>query len=188
MCSFPANFQGPQHLAHQLHLDENNPFCSSNDPQDSFAVHDTPKPDSKRLAADYPPVDIQTVVQNCSHLSLDQQNKLASVLSDIPGMFDGKLRHYPDEEIHLGIDPTIHPNGCRVYPVPQSQLNCFNDKLNCLVGIGVLSPTYCSTWISGSFVIPKKDNTVRWISDFRALNKALHCKVYPIPCIQDILS
>ena len=53
MRSFPANFQRPQHLAHQLHFDGNNPLCSPNDPQDSFAVHDTPKPDSIFLAADY---------------------------------------------------------------------------------------------------------------------------------------
>ena len=75
-------------------------------------------------------------------------------------MFDGKLRHYSDEEIHLHINPTIHLHQCHAYPVPQSQLNRLKDELNRLVGIGVLSPTGRSTWISGFFVIPKKDNTV----------------------------
>ena len=36
--------------------------------------------------------------------------------------------------------------------------------------------------------MPKKDDRVRWISDFRALNKANIRKVYPIPRIQDILN
>ena len=53
-------------------------------------------------------------------------------------MFDGKLRHYPDEEIHLDIDPMVLPHRCRAYPVPQSQLNHFKTKLDRLVGIGVL--------------------------------------------------
>ena len=33
-----------------------------------------------------------------------------------------------------------------------------------------------------------KDNIIHWLSDFRALNKAITHKVYPIPRIQDILS
>ena len=103
-------------------------------------------------------------------------------------MFDGVLKHYPDEEIHLDIDPSIRPHCCRAYPVPQTHLKRFKEELDRLIRIGVLSPQGRSTWISGSFIMPKKDNTVRWISNFCALNKALCRKVYPIPCIQDILS
>ena len=44
-----------------------------------------------------------------------------------------------------------------------------------------------SEWISGSFIIPKKNNEARWITDFRALNKAIIRKKYPLPRIQDIL-
>ena len=60
MRSFPANFQGPQHFACQLHLDENNPFCSPNDPQDSFVVHNTPNPDSNIWP---PAIDLSTFRQ-----------------------------------------------------------------------------------------------------------------------------
>ena len=52
----------------------------------------------------------------------------------------------------------------------------------------MLEPTSCSEWISGSFIIPKKDSHICWISDFRALNKALRRNVYPIPRIQEILT
>ena len=103
-------------------------------------------------------------------------------------MLDDTLKHYPDGEIHLDIDPSSRPHRCRVYPVPRTQLSCFKEELDRLVGIGVLSLTGRSTWINGSFIIPKKDNTVRWVSDFRAFNKTLRHKVYPISCIQDILS
>ena len=38
-----------------------------------------------------------------------------------------------------------------------------------------------------TFIIPKKDGTVRWVSDFRKLNANLRRRVYPLPRIQDVL-
>ena len=64
----------------------------------------------------------------------------------------------------------------------------FKKELDRLEEEGVLSRTGPSEWIAGSFIIPKKDGSVRWISDFRALNKAIKRKAYPIPRIGDILS
>jgi hypothetical protein len=40
-----------------------------------------------------------------------------------------------------------------------------------------------SRWASPTFVIPKKNNTVHTISDFRELNKCIVRKPYPIPKI-----
>jgi hypothetical protein len=38
-----------------------------------------------------------------------------------------------------------------------------------------------------TFIIPKKDGSVCFISDFHELNKRIKCKPYPIPKIQDLL-
>ncbi len=38
-----------------------------------------------------------------------------------------------------------------------------------------------------TFIIPKKDSTIRTISDFRELNKCIVRKPYPIPKISKIL-
>lgn len=191
MRSFPLDFSTPQQLAQQLHLNAVDPFQSPPTSSDTYTLlyaDDHVDSASGILAADYKPVDIDTVVSNCTHLSQDQQAQLQSVLLDFTDMFDGKLRHYTDETIHLDVDPDARPHRCRAYPIPRSQYKLFKTELDRLVSIGVLSPTGRSSWISGSFIIPKKDNTVRWISDFRALNKALKRKVYPIPRIQDILA
>jgi Reverse transcriptase (RNA-dependent DNA polymerase) len=57
-----------------------------------------------------------------------------------------------------------------------------------LCEIGVLSRCGASQWLSPSFIIPKKDGRVRWISDFCKLNKQILHKVYHLPKIQDILN
>ena len=63
-----------------------------------------------------------------------------------------------------------------------------------MVRIGVLEEGSRSEWMAGTFIVPKKllpgETTprVRWVSDFRGLNKALKRKMYPIPKIGDILA
>ena len=56
------------------------------------------------------------------------------------------------------------------------------------MNIGVLEKCGRAEWISGTFIIPKKDNRVRWITDFCALNKHLIRKHYQLPRIADLLA
>ena len=44
-----------------------------------------------------------------------------------------------------------------------------------------------SEWAAPTFLILNKDITVRFILDFRKLNKPIKRKPYPIPKIQDLL-
>ena len=44
-----------------------------------------------------------------------------------------------------------------------------------------------SQWGAPNFVIPKKDETIRFITAFRELKKRIKRKPYPIPKIQDLL-
>ena len=60
-------------------------------------------------------------------------------------------------------------------------------ELNRLCELGVLEFQPASGWASPSFIIPKKDNTVRFISDFREVNKRLVRKPFPIPKISTVL-
>jgi hypothetical protein len=55
-----------------------------------------------------------------------------------------------------------------------------------LVKIGVLSPQGASRWASSTFIVPKKDSRVLWVT-LRELNKVVVRKEYPLPVIHKIL-
>ena len=74
-----------------------------------------------------------------------------------------------------------------VYAVPDVYRDLFKHKLDQLVAIGVLKKCDCADWVSGTFIVPKKDNQVQWGSNFCALNKAIKRKFYPLPKISEIL-
>lgn len=129
----------------------------------------------------------EEIAASCTHLTQSQRDDLAKLFSKFEKLFDGKLRKFTDEQIHLDVDPTVPPKRSRPYTVPHSQKELFRKELNRLVDIGVLEKCGRANWVSGTFCIPKKDGRIRWVSDFRALNKAIKRKFYPLPKIQEIL-
>jgi hypothetical protein len=60
-------------------------------------------------------------------------------------------------------------------------------EVEILCKLNVLKRINRSEWGSPTFIIPKKDGTVRFISDFRELNKLIKRKPFPLPKIQDLL-
>jgi len=56
-------------------------------------------------------------------------------------------------------------------------------EIDRLVGIGVLKRQTSSEWAFLTFIIPKKDMTVRTISNFWELNKRIIRRPYRIPKI-----
>jgi len=53
------------------------------------------------------------------------------------------------------------------------------------VGIGVLEEDYSSECASPSFAIPKKNGTIRVVTDFRKLNLLLKRRISPISYSKD---
>ena len=70
--------------------------------------------------------------------------------------------------------------------MPTSHLAVFKAELQRVLQIGVIEKATQSEWIVGTFIVPKKDGRVRWITDFRGLNKSLRRKVYPLQKISEI--
>ena len=63
----------------------------------------------------------------------------------------------------------------------------FKTEINPYKKTGVLRDDTGSRWASPSFLIPKSDNSVRFLSDFRQLNKKIVRKPYPLPKILDLM-
>jgi hypothetical protein len=78
------------------------------------------------------------------------------------------------------------PNHTMVGRIP-CQRRTLKVELDRLIKIGLLKRVNCSEWAFPSFIIPKKDHTVRFINDLRELNKRIRRVPFPLPKIQDLL-
>jgi hypothetical protein len=67
--------------------------------------------------------------------------------------------------------------------VPKIHKDTIVKEVESLCQLGVLKRQPASEWASSSFIIPKNDKTVCFLSDFREVNKRLVRKPFPIPKI-----
>ena len=121
----------------------------------------------------YKPTSISMIVDTQKHLSMENKQMLSKMLNKHTILFDGILKVYPHRLVHLDIVQNATPQHLRAYPVAHLHLEVFKAELVRLCNIGVLEPCGASQWASPTFIIPKKDGSVRWVSDFRELNKII---------------
>ena len=140
------------------------------------------------MEAKYEAIDTDELAQAQKQLTPKQRTDLARLFRKFPQLFDGELHTYPHRQYHLDLQDGAKPVYSRPYGVLFMQRDAFKHELDHLVKIGVLECSGASQWASGTFIIPKKDGQVQWISNFRALNKCIKRQTYPLPCISEILS
>jgi hypothetical protein len=151
---------------------------SAHDPEDQAAI----------LDAKYEQIDTNHLAEQQLHLNRSQRRDLDNLLKKFTKLFDGTLGVYPHKKMHLELIQNAQPVHQRPYAVPVSHHDTFRKELAHLVDIGVLEPCGASEWASPTFITPKKDGQVHWVSNFPELNKKIQCKVYPLPNIMDILA
>ena len=140
------------------------------------------------LPAKYEGIDsLPAFVERQNHLTRAQQQQLLEVLQGHDELFSPHLSKYPGKKIHLTLQPGAQPHHSKPYPVPQAHKDLFLKEADHLVKEGVLKP--CGSTAHGypTFITPKKDGRIRWVSDFRKLNAMLVRETYVLPRIQDIL-
>ena len=168
---------------HTMIMDMDDDFLSDHfDDEDIFESYVT-----KILDAKYDEMTIDEVCKLQTHLTPQQQKELAAVMEKYPKVFGNDLGCYPHRKIHIDIDPNARPVHRRAYPVPKLHEDTFKKELDHLVAIGVLSRQGSSEWGLPTFITPKKDGRVRWVSDLRELNKVIVRRVYPLPIISEVL-
>ena len=137
--------------------------------------------------AKYNKADIDEVTKQLTYLTQQQQNELNTTLKSFPILFNGQLGKYTKNKVHLFLKPNAQPYHGKAYAVAQLHQQVFKDELLRLVSIDVMQRTGASYWAAPTFIIPKKDGRVRWVSDFRKLNEQLQRQIYPLPRIMDVL-
>lgn len=141
----------------------------------------------------YDLVPLEDVAKQQKHLTAKQQNDLYNVIKDFEPLFNGNLvRHrklgpFKGPKASLELIPEAKPFQHRPYAVAEAHKKVFKKTIDEMVEWGILEPCGPMDYLSPAFIIPKKDGRVRFVSDFRQLNKLIKRKVWRLPRIQDIL-
>jgi hypothetical protein len=140
------------------------------------------------LDAKYQKADLQSIVKGkCKHLSTDQQKKLLQLLTKYETLFDGTLGDWKTKPVSFQLKEGVSPYHGQAFQVPKVCKETIIKEVERLCQLGVLERQPASEWALPSFIIPKKDKTVRFLSDFREVNKRLVRKPFPIPKISTVL-
>ena len=89
--------------------------------------------------------------------------------------------HGDPDNIKLKTD--AEPYHGKPFLVPHIHELVFKQELNRLEDLNFIKKVYRSQWGAPKFLIPKKDSTLRFLSEFGELNKRILRQPYPIPKI-----
>ncbi len=152
------------------------------------STQDTTECATQILDAKYTKADLPLVVRdNCKHLKVDQQKKLLQILTNYELLFDGTLGDWKTKPVSFQPKKDASPYHGQAFPVPKIHKNTFIKEVDRLGKLGVLEWQPASEWASPLFIMPKKNRTVCFLSDFWEANKRLIRKPFPIPKISMVL-
>lgn len=155
--------------------------------EDSKPVQEATSRMKEILEAKYEPANLEDVVSSCKNLNRNERRQLYKLLKKFEKLFDGTLGHWTGEKYNIELKENAKPYHSRAYPIPKAYEDTLKMEVKRLCELNVLKRINRSEWGSPTFIIPKKDGTVRFISDFRELNKLIKRKPFPLPKIQDLL-
>ena len=109
------------------------------------------------------------------------------LLTKYDDFFDGTLGDLDTDAVKFNFQLGAKPYHGKSYSVPQSKTDVFKREVEQLCQIGVLKIQPESEWGSPAFIIPKLNQTVRFLTDFREVNKRIICTPSPLPKRSSIL-
>ena len=143
------------------------------------------------LDSKYEKQDLFQVAQNQIHLPMKQRQALHTLLEKYSDLFQGQLGEWPKMEVTVELTKDAVPFHCgRPIRIPHIHFETLKKEAQRLVDIGVLKVvggTKAGPWCAPSFIVPKKDGRVHFITDYRELNKSIRRKPWPMPHITDLI-
>jgi hypothetical protein len=97
------------------------------------------------------------------------------------------LRYWKTKQVSFQSKEGVTPYHGQAFPVPKVHTETIIKEVERLCKLGVLERQPASEWALPSFIIPKKDQTVYFLSDFQEVNKRLVRKPFPIQKIRTVL-
>jgi hypothetical protein len=139
------------------------------------------------LDAKYKEANLDEIAANADHLTDCEQQSLLKVLKKYQDLFDGTLGTFTGTPYDIKLKDNVKPHHAQPFPVPKIHELTLKSELDHFCELNVLKQVNRSQWGAPTFIIPKKDDTVRFISDFHKLNKRIKRQPYLIPKIQNLL-
>jgi hypothetical protein len=102
-------------------------------------------------------------------------------------LFDGTFSDWKTKPVSFQLKEGVSPHHGQAFPVPKVHKETIMKEVERLCQLGVLERQPASEWALPSFIMPKKDKTVLFLSDFWEVNKRLLRKPFPIPKISTVL-
>ena len=85
-------------------------------------------------------------------------------------MFDGNLGKLHGKTYAIKLKPDTEPYHGKPFPVTQINELTFKQELKPFEALNVTKKVNCFQWGAPKCINPKKESTLRFISDFRELN------------------
>ena len=122
------------------------------------------------------------------HLNTKEREILINLLRKYEDLFDGALGTYNTTPVDLELRYDVKPVCSRPYPLLRVHEDMSRKEVEGIVNLGVFEEENDSEWGAPSFAQPKaKTNRVKFLSDFRNLNRQLRHKPYTMPKIHEII-
>jgi hypothetical protein len=116
--------------------------------------------------AEYKALNVSEIVEAQEHLSLSEKNKFRSMLQNYLPLFQGTEGSYKGEPIQLELLPGSKPYFSKPYSIPKAYEEVMKGEIEHLERIGLLTRVQSAEWATPTFVILKKNGTVRVIMDY----------------------
>jgi hypothetical protein len=139
----------------------------------SQALNDASSRLKKILDGKYEPADLNKIACNCDYLTDDEQMQILSLLHKYQHLFEGLLGTWNAKPYNIELRPKAKPYHSRPFLVPKIHKATLKIELEPITKAGVLKKVKQSKWAAPTFLIPKKDATVQFISNFCELNKRI---------------
>jgi hypothetical protein len=150
--------------------------------QEPISTHSASRRMVKISDAKYEKADLPAIIkENCSHLTASDREKLLSLLLKFESLFDVTLGDWKLPPVSFELKEGMKPYHGRPYLIPHKHKAVVMKEIKRLCDIGVLEWQPSLRWALPTFIIPKKDSTVRTRSDFRELNKRIVKNLTPSP-------